>query len=66
MQVANHTGQGHSFFMVSNPRFEKIACKYLYLHDDKVVGNADNSGTGTANGITFANNYFVLRYVIGV
>ena len=65
-QVANHATKGHSFFMVSNPRFEKIACKYLYLHDDKVVGNEDNNLTGTANGITYANNYFVLRYVIGV
>ena len=65
-QIAQHGGKGHSFFMVSTPTFQKICCKYLYIHDAKIVGNADNKATGTANGITYDNSYFVLRYVIGV
>lgn len=65
-QVALHSGLGHNFLMVSNPNFEKIASKYVYIYDDKIVGNADNLKSGTKNGITFNNYGFVLRYVIGV
>lgn len=65
-QIANHSGLGHNFFLVSNNVFGKIGTKYLYISDDKIVGNADNDKTGTANGITYDNKYFVLRYVIGV
>lgn len=65
-QVAAFNGKGHNFLMVSNPKFEKISSKYVYIYDDKIVGNADNIISGTKNGITFNNYGFVLRYVIGV
>ena len=58
-------GYGHTFILSAN-KFLTIATKYLYVSDTHITGHADNSATGTANGITYANNSFVLRYVIGV
>ena len=65
-QVAAFNGLGHNFLMVNNSIFSKIASKYVYIYDDKIVGNKDNLKSGTSNGITYNNNSFVLRYVIGV
>lgn len=56
---------GHSFFLVNN-NFSKIAAKYLYITDNTIRGHADNTLTGTKNGVTYANNGYVMRYVIGV
>lgn len=64
--IAAHEGQGHQFFMTTDGLFSIIASKYLYLHDTKIGGNANNEAAGTANGITYNNMGFVLRYVIGV
>ena len=47
-------------------KFGAIATKYLYVNDAYITGHADNNATGTANGITYNNAGFVLRYVIGV
>lgn len=63
--VENHASQGFSFLM-NDVTFSYICSKYLYIHDDKIGGNDNNVSTGTANGITYANNACVLRYVIGV
>jgi hypothetical protein len=63
--VANHASQGFSFLM-NDVTFSYMCSKYLYIHDDKIGGNDNNVSTGTANGITYANNACVLRYVIGV
>jgi hypothetical protein len=65
--VRRHPGTGHSFLMTNDGLFSIMASKYLYIHDDKIGGNDVNgqSGTGTS-GITYQNNAFVLRYVIGV
>jgi hypothetical protein len=66
-QIANHEGCGHTFTMTTDGTFGVFAAKYLYLHDTHIAGNANNEATGTgACGITYANNGFVLRYVIGV
>jgi hypothetical protein len=61
--VSNHPGCGHDFKLggVFN-----TAAKYLYIHDTKIVGNDKNNQTVTVGGITYTNNDFVLRYVIGV
>jgi hypothetical protein len=64
--VIGHAGQGHQFFMTTDGNLSVIASKYLYIHDDKIGGNDINEATGTANGITYNNAGFVLRYVIGV
>lgn len=63
--VATKAGYGHTFIMAAN-KFQVVATKYLYINDTTVTGHADNSATGTANGITYNNAGFVLRYVIGV
>lgn len=64
--VSNHGGCGHCFQM-STSNLNYFATKYLYISDDKIVGHDNNSLTGTGNtGISYTNNRFVLRYVIGV
>lgn len=64
--VANHAGCGHCFQMCTS-NLNYYATKYLYISDDKIVGHDNNKLTGTAtSGITYTNNRFVLRYVIGV
>lgn len=56
-----------STFIMSASKFGNMATKYLYISDDKIVGNDHNSETGTAaTGITYNNAAYVLRYVIGV
>ncbi len=63
--VENHPGAGSDFFMFAN--FNCVGRKYLYIHDDKIVGHSANADSGTGDsGIKYKNNYFVLRYVIGV
>lgn len=64
--VANHSGCGHCFQMCTS-NLSYFATKYLYIKDDSITGHDNNSLTGTASsGITYTNNRFVLRYVIGV
>lgn len=63
--VANHGGAGSAFLMTA-VNFSYICAKYLYISDDRITGNDNNTLTGTNNGVTFANNAYVLRYVIGV
>ena len=63
--VANNAGQEFGFTMNSS-NFDYICSKHLNIYDDKITGHTDNTLTGTANGITFANNACVMRYVIGV
>lgn len=59
------TTSGHTF-VLGRGKFNYTGTKYLYIHDTYITGHADNNLTGTSNGITYANNKFVLRYVIGV
>lgn len=60
-------GVGNTFMMTTDGSFSVMATKYLYIHDDKIVGNDINSATGTGtSGVKYENNGFVLRYVIGV
>ena len=61
------SGSGH-IFDLSTRNFGNVGVKYLYIHDTEIVGHENNnaSGTSTTTGITYANNRFVLRYVIGV
>ena len=67
MFVSMHPGVGNTFLMTTDGSFSVMATKYLYIHDDRIVGNANNESAGTgASGIKYENNGFVLRYVIGV
>lgn len=64
--VEEHPGLGMNFF-IAHSSFEYCGAKYLYLSDQQIKGHANNSlkGTGAA-GITYENNRFIMRYVIGV
>ena len=66
--VAAKPGVGHLLIMGATPTFELMAAKYLYINDETIAGHASNSlaGTSTTTGITYANNAFVMRYVIGI
>ena len=60
-------GKGTIFMLCSTPKFNMMATKYLFISDDKITGHADNTAVGTSTtGISYQNNQFVLRYVIGV
>lgn len=59
-----HSGAGNFFLIGGTSGIS--AFKYIYVHDNKLVGHANNSGTQTQNGIAFNNSGAVLRYVIGV
>ena len=63
--VSAHSGAGVCV-QCSTVGFSKVGCKYLYVYDGRITGNADNNSTGTASGITYDNHYWVLRAVIGV
>ena len=56
---------GHTF-VLGRGKFTYTGTKYLYINDTSITGHADNDLTGSNSGITYANNKFVLRYVIGV
>ena len=64
-QLVALSTEGH-MFTLSSGKFTYVGTKYLYINDTSITGHADNNLTGTSNGINFANNKFVLRYVIGV
>lgn len=64
--VTNNSGTGHCFTLASG-NFSLVAMKYLMIKDTQITGHDNNNLTGTAaSGITFTNNRFVLRYVLGV
>ena len=64
--VDNPSLGGMATFMVGNATFGYVAAKYIYIKDDRIIGNDNNikSGTG-ASAIKYANNKFVLRWVYG-
>ena len=55
-------------FSLSSLTFNTVGTKVLtFTSDTTITGSAGNLTTGTGNsGITYSNNKFVLRYVIGV
>lgn len=61
------TGAGHTFLLTSAANFTLMAAKYLYIADEYITGN-DNNKTGVTVGdcgVTYTNNAYVLRLVIG-
>lgn len=62
----NPNNGGMSSFMVENATFGNLGVKYIYIWDNRIVGNDNNSKTGTGtSAIKYANNKFVLRWVYG-
>ena len=64
-QLVALSTSGHTFTLIRG-NFTYTGTKYLYINDTSITGHDDNNLTGTSNGITYANNKFVLRYVFGV
>lgn len=67
--INNYLGNGTSgsTFAMTTSAQEYFASKYLYFTDTTIKGHENNIASGTgANGIKYSNEYFVLRYVIGV
>lgn len=63
--IADYVTTGHCFVMAGG-NFDRVAMKYLYIHDQQIKGHDNNKKEGTTNGITFNTGAFVMRYVIGV
>ena len=61
----NLNGRGVNVTLQQTP-WSDPAGKYLYIYDTYIKGNDLNTTTGTKNGITYANDAWVMRYVLGV
>lgn len=61
--VIEHPGMGVDFILFTNT-FDYIGAKYLFIWDTHIKGNTNNTSTGTTNGITRANNHWVMTKVI--
>lgn len=66
-QVSVNPSRGVSCFL-SDSTAGVIGTKYVYVYDDKIVGNNENSNGATKrnSGITTTNNRWVLTHVLGV
>lgn len=60
--IVNHNGAGHNFIL-SGGSLSPIGNKYVYIYKDHITGHANNSRSGTSNGITYDSSKFVLREV---
>lgn len=62
----NSNGNGMSTFLVETAAVSNVGAKYIYVYDNRIIGNNNNSASGTGtSGIKYHNNKFVLRYVYG-
>lgn len=66
-QVSVNSSRGVSCFLTDSTA-GVIGTKYVYVYDDKIVGNNANSNGATKrnSGITTTNNRWVLTHVLGV
>lgn len=53
-------------FVIAGSTFDSPCCKWIYIHDDKIVGNDVNAQSGTKNGVKYNNAAYVLTKVYGV
>lgn len=51
---------------MASASFTYVGAKYIYVHDNRLVGNANNTATGFDSSINYANNHWVLTQVIAV
>ena len=63
MAVSLEGGRDFSFHITDH---WNQGVKYLYIQKSKIIGNLYNSDSETIGGSTYTNNYYVMRYVIGV
>lgn len=62
--VLNRQGQGVDVPLIAG-NFTHLGRKYLYINSNGITGHEKNNDSGSANGITYDNSYFVLREVLG-
>ena len=55
-----------TMFLMTTSKFEVITAKYLRISNTGITGDAANNAAGTSNGVTYQNDQYALRYVIGV
>lgn len=53
-------------FVIAGSSFNTTCCKWIYIHDDKIIGNDVNYEKGTHNGVTYNNAAYVLTKIYGV
>lgn len=64
--VISNVGAG-VFTNMATTNWETVASKYVYVFDEKVTGNANNSKSGTgSSGVKYDNKHWVLTEIIGV
>lgn len=63
--VELYPGLGHGMLMTHGWN-ANLGKKYVYISNDKITGVASNGKEVSQGGITWYNNQYVLRYVIGV
>lgn len=62
----NPDGGGMSTFMSEAATLGNVGVKYIYVRDDRIIGNDNNAKSGTGpSGIKYYNDRFVLRWVYG-
>lgn len=62
---SRNTGASVNFVM-AGASFDNTCCKWIYIHDDKIIGNDVNYEKGTHNGVTYNNAAYVLTKIYGV
>lgn len=53
-------------FTMNTSRFEAVTTKYLKITNTGITGDSANGENSTNSGVTYRNDQFALRYVIGV
>ena len=51
---------------LTNPTLSNVGTKHLRVYNNKITGDDRNTQSGSASGISYRNNEWVLRYVYGV
>lgn len=64
--ILNLLGNGGVSLFSQGYFLNEIMAKYLYITDKAVKGHERNRENSTASGVTYENNAYVLRYVLGV
>ena len=65
-QIITVTSPAGACYTMTTSKMEAISAKYLKIADTSITGSAENDDSGTANGVTYNNGLFALKYVIGV
>ena len=65
-QILTVTSPAGTVYTMTTSKMEAISAKYLKISDTTITGSAENDDSGTLNGVTYNNDRFALKYVIGV